>query len=622
MTGLWQKCMAVPLSVAVFFCGCHGTSQDSDVDGGVDAGADTTLDAGDIVDAGTNSDAGSDAGTDLLEPMDSVKYVDLSAGNGFTCGVRNTGAVDCWGDFRVHQEGRNLLPPADIKLKSVSAGEYHVCGVSTDDDTAVCWGSNAYNQSTPPDGIFSTVSAGGRLSCGLRKEGTIECWGDNSNGETDLPNGKYTQISAGGYLCALGFNGSFECWPEEYYSPPEIFIGISQGRTPNCGVHSDGAISCWIPKSGEVYLTMDGTFDLVAAGTGHVCALRADSTVECVGEGNFMEDDTSPKEQLAEPPFSDGLFDWISVGSTHSCGIRPDGQVACYGGDSLGQSTFTEGIQFRKVTAGGGEYQEWAEDLLPTTLGCGLDVDGRAHCWSAPFVEHTSVIANYDGKFTDLCASMGDVCGLTEEGSILCSGLAYDGFEVSGEYASISCAGSRWPSYASFPDTELCALDKEGLMTCWMNGALIEDRTTGPFTQVSVAGYGGCGIQPDGHLECFLFSTDVPPYPDGEFIQVEVGATHSCGVRKDGTVECFWSDNAGGQATPLPGEFTHVTTGMHHTCGLRKDRTIDCWPEIIIFPKGEFISLDAGQGNTCAISPNGALKCWGAILRGLSQADF
>jgi alpha-tubulin suppressor-like RCC1 family protein len=631
MIRLWKKYMAVSLLAAMLFCSCQGTSQDNDVDGGEDAGADAALDTDDIVDGGINLDAGTgDASTDILEPMEPVEYVDLSAGEGFTCGVRNTGAVDCWGDFREHKGGRNLLPPADIRLKSVSAGKFNVCGVSADDGTVICWGSNVYNESIPLEGVFRIVSTSTNHTCGLRPDGNIECWGDTSNNMIEAPQGEFVQVSSGWWgSCALNTDGSIECWPERFLSPEGIFSGLSQGLWPNYGIRPGGTVNYWDVDTGEVSSLFDGTFTQVTSGSGRACALATDSTVECVGEGMFWGEDGSPEEQLAEPPFTDGLFGWISVGEGHSCGIRPDGQVACYGADSHGQSTPTEGIQFRKVTAGGGYGEEEYQDWYYTYLGCGLDVDGRAHCWATPFVEYTSAVANYEGRFKDICSSMGDVCGLTENGSIICSGLAFDGFELSGEYESISCAGSRWSLYAPFPWTELCALDKEGLMTCWLNGELIEDRTVGPFTQVSVGGYGGCGIRPDGHLECFLFRDDVDPYPDGEFIQVEVGTLHSCGVHKDGTVECFWSDNTYGQATPPPGEFTHVTTGFYHSCGLRKDRTIECWGRDFmdrtgetIPPTGEFISLDAGTLYTCGIRPNGALKCWGKLLRGLTQADF
>jgi Regulator of chromosome condensation (RCC1) repeat len=629
MTKLWPKSVSQLLLITAMLSGCQGSSQDSEVDGGEDAGADAVLDAGDIVDSGVNPDAGNDAGTDtdLLEPMEPVEYVDLSSGYGFTCGVRSTGAVDCWGDFTERQGGEMLLPPADLRLKSVSAGNYHVCGVSADDGTAVCWGSNVYNESTPPEGVFDAVTADYIHSCGLRPDGSVECWGSGYfDDDLEVPTGEFVQISAGSFAsCALRSDGSVECWPEKYGSPQGDYSEISHGLMPFCGIHPDGTADCWDIFTGEINLLFDGTYSQVSFGAGHTCVLRTDSTVECQGEGaQSYFYDISPKEQLAQPPFSEGLFDWISVGNTHSCGIRPGGQIACYGGDSLGQATPTEGIQFRKVSAGGGYIELDYGDFTYTPSGCGLDVDGRAHCWSAQFVEYTSVIANYEGKFTDLCASMGGVCGLTEDGTIICSGLAFDGFEVSGNYSSIVCAGHRWYYNSPAPSTELCALDKDGMMTCWMDGALIDDRPQGPFTQISVAGYGGCGIRPDGHLECFV-NTSVP-HPSGKFIQVEVGATHSCGVHKDGTIECFWSDNRYGQATPPSGEFTHVTTGMYHSCGLRKDGTAQCWgwefhgePEP---PKGKFISLDAGTQYTCGIRPNGALKCWGKILRGLSQADF
>ena len=61
---------------------------------------------------------------------------------------------------------------------SVSAGENHTCGVR-DTGTIECWGKNDYGQSTPPGGTFASVAAGYRHTCGLRDTGAVECWGYN-----------------------------------------------------------------------------------------------------------------------------------------------------------------------------------------------------------------------------------------------------------------------------------------------------------------------------------------------------------------------------------------------------------------------------------------------------------
>jgi hypothetical protein len=62
------------------------------------------------------------------------------------------------------------------------------CGVRTD-GTAQCWGDNSYNVSSPPDGTFTSISAGYYHSCGVRTDGTAECWGSNGFGRSSPPDG-------------------------------------------------------------------------------------------------------------------------------------------------------------------------------------------------------------------------------------------------------------------------------------------------------------------------------------------------------------------------------------------------------------------------------------------------
>ena len=92
----------------------------------------------------------------------------VSAGWEHGCGLRDTGAVECWGRGRA----RTFEGP----FVSVSAGENHNCGLR-DSGEVECWGSDEYGQLTPPAGVFTSVSAGGNHSCGVRDTGAVICWG-------------------------------------------------------------------------------------------------------------------------------------------------------------------------------------------------------------------------------------------------------------------------------------------------------------------------------------------------------------------------------------------------------------------------------------------------------------
>ena len=99
------------------------------------------------------------------------------------CGLRETGAVLCWGYIR---DGQADAPAG--RFSALSAGEYHSCGLRETGEIE-CWGRKGQSRKDAPAGRFSALSAGWRHTCGLRETGAVECWGYNDNGQTDVPAG-------------------------------------------------------------------------------------------------------------------------------------------------------------------------------------------------------------------------------------------------------------------------------------------------------------------------------------------------------------------------------------------------------------------------------------------------
>ena len=71
-------------------------------------------------------------------------------------GLRDIEANDL-GDLNLPDCGLEGRPTAG-SFDSVSAGNYHTCGVRSDGSVA-CWGNNEDGQATPPAGSFVSVSA-------------------------------------------------------------------------------------------------------------------------------------------------------------------------------------------------------------------------------------------------------------------------------------------------------------------------------------------------------------------------------------------------------------------------------------------------------------------------------
>ena len=61
---------------------------------------------------------------------------------------------------------------------SVTAGGLHSCGIRTD-NTVTCWGNNGAGQADAPSGAFTSVTAGSSHSCGIRTDNTVTCWGNS-----------------------------------------------------------------------------------------------------------------------------------------------------------------------------------------------------------------------------------------------------------------------------------------------------------------------------------------------------------------------------------------------------------------------------------------------------------
>ena len=76
--------------------------------------------------------------------------------------------------------------PSVPGFSAVSVGERYACGLR-ETGAVECWQHYGRGQADAPAGRFSAVSAGRYHTCGLRETGAVECWGDNDYGQTDVP---------------------------------------------------------------------------------------------------------------------------------------------------------------------------------------------------------------------------------------------------------------------------------------------------------------------------------------------------------------------------------------------------------------------------------------------------
>ena len=279
------------------------------------------------------------------------RFTAVSAGYAHSCGLRDTGAIECWGNNDASQA---LTPPASAgAFRAVSAGRYLTCGLRSD-GAITCWGGAAGQD---PQGRFTAVSAGYEHACAIRENGEIECWGTNDDGQADAPGGSFSAVSSGSrHTCGLRESGEIECWGASGYGIFEVpdlrfgenrYVAVSAGERHACALSASGGFSasglvvCWGEANIPAGAGPDGSlypFVSVGAGNANTCAVRAteqyapdggpptDGELVCWGWNAYGQGDAPA-----------GRFTAVSVGGAHACGLTTAGAIECWGANESGQ---------------------------------------------------------------------------------------------------------------------------------------------------------------------------------------------------------------------------------------------------------------------------------------------
>jgi alpha-tubulin suppressor-like RCC1 family protein len=237
----------------------------------------------------------------LLTGITDATQIDVATYHG--CLVRATGRVFCWGDNSWGQLGDDtydsrwraarVVGSRNANVVQVGTGETFSC-LLRETGRVFCWGSNFYAElgdgtiAASPwpvavAGVAATtqLSVGQYHSCALRSSGRIWCWGYNSYGalgnrttDTRLLPGPVRNITdavgvaAGGYFgssCALRSNGRTMCWGSNISGEAGIGNNTDEFLT----------VPVWLRS-------MNGT-RLISVGYGHTCGVKEDGTAWCWG---------------------------------------------------------------------------------------------------------------------------------------------------------------------------------------------------------------------------------------------------------------------------------------------------------------------------------------------------
>lgn len=355
---------------------------------------------------------------------ESLNFVQLTAGDRFTCGLAAGGAAYCWGRNDAGQLGTptsphqcTLMPtagPCATEPQRVAggqtfayldAGDAHVCGV-TPEGTAYCWGSNisgALGTDTPlascvpenpafprPSDLlpgcsripvpvagnlrFTSLSVGDVLTCGVTVEGHAYCWGmDQQRTSRSIQrtpvriagDQRFTAITVDFYqACALDRSGAVYCWADGIFNKPT--------RVP-----------------------APATFKQLSRGWGQNCALTSTGKAYCWGDNDSGQVGTGRVPKAHEKvdtvtAVAGGLrFREIRAGFGTTCGITTERALYCWG-KRAGVKATAECFHVDayapctprpvRVTA-----QQFRSVAIGTDHLCAVTVAGVGYCWGADY---------------------------------------------------------------------------------------------------------------------------------------------------------------------------------------------------------------------------------------------
>lgn len=195
--------------------------------------------------------------------------------------------------------------------------------------------SGVAHDARPLQGVYAEVRMGLHAACARDKQGMITCWTDGNAEAAPILENLPTEPAKSFYIaldtaCALLVSGTTYCWGFDAMDymrldpPRSDFLAVG-GWTEMYGIAPDGSVVGWgLGPSVRLELSPGQDYVQIAAGTEHLAMLRADGTVDSVGD-----------DAAVEP--TDVRFVELSAGDGQTCGITGTGTVHCWGNETGGR---------------------------------------------------------------------------------------------------------------------------------------------------------------------------------------------------------------------------------------------------------------------------------------------
>jgi len=389
-----------------------------DCDGDPSNGCETELsfDPGNCGACGTFCGVGGECSVGVCDGV-----VETASGQDFTCALRSSGTVVCWGRNDAEQLGVDsgvltesvspvVVGGGGLFARTITAGTRHACLID-DGGGVACWGDNSRDQlgemaSTatselpelvPLPGPAAAIAAGAQHTCAVLEDGDVYCWGDNLGGQL----GRGT---AGGSIAAAA--------------------PVLSGGTPITAQP--------IVASGQFHTCVVQSF---VGGTNQLWCWGADDSGQL---GNGAGGPSNEAINVEVDPLLTG-FIALSAGQSHTCAIGAitigdeEGPVYCWGWNSAGQAGGTIGTDLQLANPIFGPEAGQGVALMTGQRGtCVLNRLGRLYCFGeAAYVPGSASTAvpswwNLLGSATTSVQANGTMgshaCVVTTAGTVWCFG--------------------------------------------------------------------------------------------------------------------------------------------------------------------------------------------------------
>ncbi len=533
---------------------------------------------------------------------DTEKFESVALATTNRCAISTAGGLYCWGTNNFGAlgvaDGLGRATPtqigSDLDWKLVAPGNTHTCAIKKD-GALYCWGWNAFgdvgdgamntqrNTPVPIDvgAAYADVSAKGVATCGVKTDGSLMCWGTNGalgiNFKTTpsaIDNAKdWAKVRLSpSHACALKTTGALYCWGSN--DRGQLGMPIAAGNLLRTTPQQVGSETDWSD---------------VAVGIGFTCATKkTTNTVWCWGNNGRGQLAQGPASHLT-PKLIGSAGEWSSVnaGPNSVCAVRKNGSLACWGRAGALPAT---GVSVETPT-NIGTATDWKTAKTGNTTACATKTNDVLHCWLNGATPATTnlTVTSYDVGYEHQCAISG--------GSLYCWGAGI--FQKLGNGSNLDIAVPTKVGTDTFTRVGLsmhstCAIKSDGSVVCFGFGypgfeqqgtALTWTALEGSSLNETYFGLQGMNLW----RWDFATVTPVASGAENDWVAIAAGDQHACGIRSGGTLWCKGENEQGqlGDGTLVKKEsavqvgsatdWTSVTASGAETCGIRGNGDLYCW---------------------------------------------